>query len=399
MRALLLMFVMLTSSITLAQEGLYLNFDCDYPLRLERQASFEDLSTDEVIVYVTFQPGGESNSDSTIFTVSSNGTVVHETIIPSYIEDWDVSIIPTYLTIIGGHVNSAIAANAAAAASSRETRVAFIKSAAASATTSFVTISFEARTHDDGSRRDDNINFTDALGNWEYTLNSSFLNGQKFLEDATQEEVDAWPSMWTASIATVEAFSKAALRDIYMDFIDSEITMITSNTGVPIEQSNPSNYAGTGDALVLLNEDGSVNSTIQFNGLLEDKSEFEINHYLELVSQQAEIIAKEIATAANEAAYNAALSTNTATSTLDREIELESLSRDGISVIVSITVSGYILEFHDANGLISEVDANGYLTEEKYEYGTSLGASSSYGTLFNITVTKVKDLVNDLINN
>ena len=384
------MFVMLLGSFTYAQT---FDFSCIDPLRYERQAAFEDLSTDEVIVYVTFQPGGESNSDSTIFTVSNNGTITHQTVIPSYIEDWDASIVSTYLIIIGGHVNSAIAANAAAAANSRETRVAFIKSAAASATTGFVTVSFESRTNDD------NVNFTDALGNWEYTLNSSFLNGQKFLEDATQEEVNAWPAMWATSIAAVEAFSKAALRDIYVDFIDAEISMITSNTGVTIERSNSSNYAGTGDAVVLMNEDGTVNSTIQFNGLLEDKSEFEINHYLELVSQQAEIIAKEIATAANEAAYNAALSTNTATSTLDREIELESLSRDGISVIVSITVSGYILEFHDANGLISEVDANGYLTEEKYEYGTSLGASSSYGTLFNITVTKVKDLVNDLINN
>ena len=392
----IIMFVMLLGSFTYAQT---FDFDCIDPLRYSRQASFEDLSTDEVIVYVTFQPGGENNSDSTIFTVSNNGEIVHQTIIPSYIEDWDTSIVATYLAIIGNHVNSAIAANAAAAASSRETRVAFIKAAAVSATTSFVTVSFEARTHSDGSRRDDNINFTDALGNWEYTLNSSFLNGQKFLEDATQEEVNAWPTMWAASIATVEAFSKAALRDVYVDFIDSEISMITSNTGVPIEQSNSSNYAGTGDALVLLNEDGSVNSTIQFNGLLEDKSQFEINHYLELVSEQAEAIAKEIATAANETAYNAALSTNTATSTLDREIELEDLSRDGISVVVTITISGYILEFHDANGLISEVDENGYLNEEKYEYGTSLGASSSYDTLFNIAVTKVRDLVRDLINN
>ena len=384
------MFVMLLGSFTYAQT---FDFECIDPLRYERQATFEDLSTDEVIVYVTFQPGGENNSDSTIFTVSNNGEIVHQTIIPSYIEDWDSSIVTVYLTIIRGHVNSAIAANAAAAANSRETRVAFIKSAAASATTGFVTVSFESRTNDD------NVNFTDALGNWEYTLNSSFLNGQKFLEDATQEEVDAWPTMWATSIAAVEAFSKAALRDIYVDFIDAEISTITSNTGVPIEQSNPSNYAGTGDAVVLLNEDGSVNSTIQFNGLLEDKSEFEINHYLELVSEQAEAIAKEIATAANEAAYNAALNTNTATSTLDREAELETLSRDGISVIVTITISGYILEFHDANGLISEVDENGYLNEEKYEYGTSLGASSSYDTLFNIAVTKVRDLVRDLIIN
>ena len=386
----IIMFVMLLGSFTYAQT---FDFDCIDPLRYSRQASFEDLSTDEVIVYVTFQPGGENNSDSTIFTVSNNGEIVHQTIIPSYIEDWDSSIVTVYLTIIRGHVNSAIAANAAAAANSRETRVAFIKAAAVSATTSFVTVSFESRTNDD------NVNFTDALGNWEYTLNSSFLNGAKFLEDATQEEVDAWPTMWATSIAAVEAFSKAALRDIYVDFIDAEISTITSNTGVPIEQSNPSNYAGTGDAIVLLNEDGSVNSTIQFNGLLEDKSEFEINHYLELVSEQAEAIAKEIATAANEAAYNAALSTNTATSTLDREAELETLSRDGISVIVTITISGYILEFHDANGLISEVDENGYLNEEKYEYGTSLGASSSYDTLFNIAVTKVRDLVRDLINN
>ena len=386
----IIMFVMLLGSFTYAQT---FDFDCIDPLRYSRQASFEDLSTDEVIVYVTFQPGGENNSDSTIFTVSNNGEIVHQTVIPSYIEDWDSSIVTTYLIIIGNHVNSAIAANAAAAANSRETRVAFIKSAAASATTNFVTVSFEARTNDD------NVNFTDALGNWEYTLNSSFLNGQKFLEDATQEEVDAWPTQWATSIAAVEAFSKAALRDIYVDFIDAEISTITSNTGVPIEQSNPSNYAGTGDAVVLLNEDGSVNSTIQFNGLLEDKSEFEINHYLELVSEQAEAIAKEIATAANEAAYNAALSTNTATSTLDREAELEALSRDGISVVVTITISGYILEFHDANGLISEVDENGYLNEEKYEYGTSLGASSSYDTLFNIAVTKVRDLVRDLINN
>ena len=384
------MFVMLLGSFTYAQT---FDFECIDPLRYERQATFEDLSADEVIVYVTFQPGGENNSDSTIFTVSNNGEIVHQTIIPSYIEDWDSSIVTVYLTIIRGHVNSAIAANAAAAANSRETRVAFIKSAAASATTGFVTVSFESRTNDD------NVNFTDALGNWEYTLNSSFLNGQKFLEDATQEEVDAWPTMWATSIAAVEAFSKAALRDIYVDFIDAEISTITSNTGVPIEQSNPSNYAGTGDAVVLLNEDGSVNSTIQFNGLLEDKSEFEINHYLELVSEQAEAIAKEIATAANEAAYNAALNTNTATSTLDREAELETLSRDGISVIVTITISGYILEFHDANGLISEVDENGYLNEEKYEYGTSLGASSSYDTLFNIAVTKVRDLVRDLIIN
>ena len=58
MRALLLMFVMLTSSITIAQDGLFLVFDCDRPLRLERIADIEALGDSDVFarVAVTSNP-------------------------------------------------------------------------------------------------------------------------------------------------------------------------------------------------------------------------------------------------------------------------------------------------------------------------------------------------------
>ena len=109
---------------------------------------------------------------------------------------------------------------------------------------------------------------------------------------------------------------------------------------------------------------------------------------------------KAAALKANEDAFDAALNSNTATSTLGREIELEDLSRDGIEAIVTILSQGFVIEFHDANGLITILDQDGDPVEQKFETWANLDVVTGYGQYtYNNAVTKIRDLVRDLIIN
>ena len=117
MRALLLMFVMLTFGVTNSQttDGLYFNFNCGYELRLERKAAIENLGNTEVFALFTTQPGNENNQDSSITTIINKGNIADVVVTPSYIEDWDEFVFQAHLIIITSKINGFIAANAAAA--------------------------------------------------------------------------------------------------------------------------------------------------------------------------------------------------------------------------------------------------------------------------------------------
>ena len=133
------------------------------------------------------------------------------------------------------------------------------------------------------------------------------------------------------------------------------------------------------------------------------------NTYISVVQDELNRIAAAAKTAAleaNETTYEAALDSNTATSTLDRETELEGLSRDGIFVLVSTPgyngTSGYIVEYHNENGLIHYTYEDGGITYNDshiYPSNTDLDSITDYDTFYNNQVTLVRDLVKGLINN
>ena len=85
MRALLLMFVMLTSSITIAQDGLYLVFDCDRPLRLERIADIEALGDSDVFARVAVT----SNPKTTTTSIFNKYAFAYNKSEEGHLEDWD----------------------------------------------------------------------------------------------------------------------------------------------------------------------------------------------------------------------------------------------------------------------------------------------------------------------
>ena len=85
MRALLLMFVMLTSSITIAQDGLYLVFDCDRPLRLERIAEIEALGDSDVFARVAVT----SNPKTTTTSIFNKYAFAYNKSEEGHLEDWD----------------------------------------------------------------------------------------------------------------------------------------------------------------------------------------------------------------------------------------------------------------------------------------------------------------------
>ena len=88
MRALLLMFVMLTSSITIAQDGLYLVFDCDRPLRLERIAEIEALGNSDVFARVAVTSNPKTTTTS-IFDFGVVGLFIYNDSTEGHLEDWD----------------------------------------------------------------------------------------------------------------------------------------------------------------------------------------------------------------------------------------------------------------------------------------------------------------------
>ena len=167
---------------------------------------------------------------------------------------------------------------------------------------------------------------------------------------------------------------------------------------------------GSGDAILF--DGGAYSVDFKFSALIENLPSTTLSPYhfqalwptlisnvqdeLDRIAAAALVAANE----ANEAAYTNALDSNTATSTLDRETELEELSRDGIYIKVVFPYStGYTIEYHDANGLITLTDNDGDPDPQIFNFGTDLDSISDYDTAFNNAVTKVRDLVKDLINN
>ena len=287
MRALLLMFVMLTSSITIAQDGLYLVFDCDRPLRLERQAAISALGNAEVFATVAVT----SNPKTTTTSIFNKFAFAYNKSEEGHIEDWDeTTTYADYFQDLSDRVDGQIV---------RNERLIILEAAFIQYSTDAVSISLTS----------------DANGND-----------------------------------------------------------------------------------VVLFDGGAYSLTHSFDALIEDL--YSLNQYILLFSNyvsRVEAELKSIALAANETAYSAALDSNTASSSEDREIELEGLSRDGVVVKITLQSPGYDLEFNDADGN-NILDSDG--DPLKYAYGTNLDSVSDYGTsVYNNAVTKVRDLVKDLINN
>ena len=290
MRALLLMFVMLTFSMTKAQEGLYFNLDCDYPLRLERQGDVQALGD-----YYVFATVAVTSNPKTTTTALFNRTnplfFVYQDSAEGHIEDWDeTTTYADYFQDLSNRVDAQLV---------RNERLIILEAAFNQYSTDAVSISL----------------ISDANGND-----------------------------------------------------------------------------------VVLFDGGAYSRTLPFNALIENLPYLEsfILQFANNVSL-VEIELKSIALQANETAYNAALDSNTASSSEDREIELEGLSRDGVVVKITLQSPGYDLEFNDADGN-NILDSDG--DPLKYAYGTNLDSVSDYGTsVYNNAVTKVRDLVKDLINN
>ena len=301
MRALLLMFVMLTSSITIAQEGLYLNFDCDYPLRLERVGEVQTLGNTEVFATVSVS----SDPNTTVTSIFNNYNFIYNDVVDSHIEDWEQSDYDAYLTDLEGRVYSQIL---------RNERIVILEEAFIANSTATVSISL--------------IDASDGSGDAILFDGGAFSLDWKLLG-----LIEDLPSI------TFDSFSLQTRFTTYINVVQDELDRIAAA------------------ALIAANE-------------------------------------------ANETAYTAALDSNTATSTLNREIELEELSRDGIYVkIVFPYTTGYTIEYHDDNGLITLTDNDGDPDPQIFNFGTDLDSISDYDTAFNNAVTKVRDLVHALINN
>ena len=292
MRALLLMFVMLTFSMTKAQDGLYFNLDCDYPLRLERQGDVQALGNFNVFatVAVTSNP---KTTTTALFNRTNPLLFVYQDSAEGHIEDWD-----------------------------------------------------------------ETTTYADYLQDLSDRVDAQLVRNQRIIQ----------------------------LEDGFLGYVTSTVNLsLISDT--------------SGNDAVLF--DGGVYSrTFPFNTLLENISEYALDAYISTFGTYVDLVEaelKNIALAANEAAYNAALDSNTASSSEDREIELEGLSRDGVVVKITLQSPGYDLEFNDANGN-NILDSDG--DPLKYAFGTNLDSVSDYGTsVYNNAVTKVRDLVEDLINN
>ena len=79
---------MLTSSITIAQDGLYLVFDCDRPLRLERIAEIEALGDSNVFARVAVTSDPKTTTTS-IFDLGVVGLFIYNDSTEGHLEDWD----------------------------------------------------------------------------------------------------------------------------------------------------------------------------------------------------------------------------------------------------------------------------------------------------------------------
>ena len=171
--------------------------------------------------------------------------------------------------------------------------------------------------------------------------------------------------------------------------------------------TQPGNENNQDSSITTIINKGNIADVIVTPSYIEDWDEFVFQAHLIIITSKINgfiaanaAAAKAAATEANEDAFDAAFDSNTATSTLDREIELEGLSRDGIEAIVTILSQGFIIEFHDANGLITILDQDGDPVEQKFETYANLDVVTGYGQYtYNNAVTKIRDLVRDLIIN
>ena len=82
------MFVMLTSSITIAQDGDYHVFDCDRPLRNERIADIEALGNSDVFARVAVTSNPKTTTTS-IFDFGVVGLFIYNDSTEGHLEDWD----------------------------------------------------------------------------------------------------------------------------------------------------------------------------------------------------------------------------------------------------------------------------------------------------------------------
>ena len=100
---------------------------------------------------------------------------------------------------------------------------------------------------------------------------------------------DISPGDFTNFLNGFESIVSQLTRVIFKSQIDARIIAELSNyPDVLIVYSTPQNYGGSGDALVFTDLDGNVRTQIEFNGLFEDKSQFEIDDYL---GQIADVLA------------------------------------------------------------------------------------------------------------
>ena len=289
MRALLLMFVMLTSSITIAQDGLFLVFDCDRPLRLERIADIEALGDSDVFARVAVT----SNPKTTTTSIFNKYAFAYNKSEEGHIEDWDeTTTYADYFQDLSDRVDGQI---------KRNERLIILEAAFTQYSTDAINISLSNGIDSDAVLFDG--------GAYSRTLSLGVL-------------LEKLPSSWEYTYIELQF-------PLYVGFVEAGL--------------------------------------------------------------------KDLANIANAAAYDAALNSNTATSTLDREIELEDLSRDGVFLEITFpSWGGYQEKYVDVDGN-SILDAEG--DPQTFVYNLELDSVLDYDTTFNNAVTRVKDLVHALINN
>ena len=167
MRALLLMFVMLTSSITIAQDGLYLVFDCDRPLRLERIADIEALGDSDVFARVAVT----SNPKTTTTSIFNKYAFAYNKSEEGHLEDWDeTTTYADYFQDLSNRVDAQI---------KRNERLVIIEAAFVTYSTESVTLSLikdgnnnDAVLFDGGAYSFDlkfNFLLEELSSSWEYT--------------------------------------------------------------------------------------------------------------------------------------------------------------------------------------------------------------------------------------
>ena len=146
----------------------------------------------------------------------------------------------------------------------------------------------------DSDENGDIITFKNVAG----TISTIPIRFNEIIEDLPVATIDAAINLLPGYIAELQyeiaAAAKiiadaAALRMDYISQIDTFISNEITASDFSIVYSNSDNYGGTGDALVFVDPNGEVGENIygqiQFNGLFEEKSQFEIDYYLDKVKR------------------------------------------------------------------------------------------------------------------